>query len=288
MRRGPRLAMAKLSSRKRAARSAVRLSGFRQRQAAHYEALVSVALHALARMPDCADTEALHDLRVSLRSQRVLLTLFPRSSKVAEVRARLGAAATLTNQVRDLEVAQALAQSWLKETGAGQEVVAALADQLVAARSQLLEQLHLQHLDEVLEDAESAWLGALLNKRRPALQGRARRRARRLAKKLLAKAAELDRQPVLENWHQVRLAGKRLRYWSEGVAELLTHRQRRRLKALRDLQQSLGSLHDLELFEQRFGESLTMPAEWLQCFEAERERVRHEAASTLGALRACW
>lgn len=264
------------------------ISGFTVRQVQRYEALVQIALNALMRMPPGSDPEAMHDLRVSLRSQRVLLALFPRCAKVSEVRQRLGTAAVLTGQVRDLEAALARAESYLNETETGQEVVEAWRNEFVERQEALLDHLHSAHLDDTLEDAESAWSATILPKRRKALQARTRKKACRLGRKLLLQAAEVDQEPSLERWLQVRLTGERLRYWVEEFAELLTRRQRRRLKLLRCLQQALCMLHDLDMFEERFNSAVPMPEEWYKLLALEQDKARHEASSMLAELRIYW
>lgn len=267
--------------------SGKRSGNFKIRQARHYQALVEVAFHALLRMTTGRDPEAVHDLRVSLRSQRVLLALFPHSKKINEARKRLGQAAALTGHVRDLEVALALAESLEAESGQGKKLVQAMAAELAKCQTELLQQLHAADLDDGLEEAESAWLSAILRRRRKVLQCRTRDQARKLGKTLGSQAKRLDQSPTLEQWHNVRLAGKRLRYWVEGFSELLTHKQRRRVQWLRALQQSLGSLHDLEMFEERFKDK-SMPPKWRKLFDAQQELVRHRASSSLAELRANW
>lgn len=265
-----------------------RVPAFGVRQVQHYEALVQIALHALARMPPGNDPEAVHDLRVSLRCQRVLLALFPRSSKIKEVRQRLGTAAVLSTQVRDLEAAVARAQAYRQETGEGEPLLQAWQAEWEQLQSQLLSNLHRSHLDDTLEDAESAWTSTILCKRRKALQARARKKARQLGRKLLTWVDEVNREPSLEHWHLVHLAGERLRDWVEGFAELLTHRQRRRLKLLRCLQQALGNLHDVETFKERLSTAAPMPEGWQKPLILEQDKARHEASSMLAELRIYW
>lgn len=260
---------------------------FEIHQANHYQALVEIAIHALLRMSAGHDPEAVHDLRVSLRTQRVLLGLFPRNKKVVAARKQLGRAAKLTCQVRDSEVAQALAESLEKQSGVGKKLVAAWQAELAESQNQLLDKLHAVELDDALEDAEAVWLKALLRKKRKVLKDRARRHARKLGKALRAEADALDQAPTQERWQQVHLRVTRLRYWVEGFAELLTHRQRLRLQMLRALQLSLSGLHDLEMFDERFKDK-PMPAKWKELFAEQQELARHRASSELAELRANW
>jgi len=51
---------------------------FARELSTHFSALASKASKALVRMADDGDSEALHDLRVNLRSLRVLQGLHPR------------------------------------------------------------------------------------------------------------------------------------------------------------------------------------------------------------------
>jgi len=265
-----------------------RSRGFKLRQANHYQALVEIALHALLRMRAGHDPEAMHDLRVSLRTQRVLLALFPRSQKISRARKRLGRPAKLAAQARDLEVALGLAESFAAASGQGQKLVEALCAERTQCQDALLEKLHAADLENVLERAESAWLAAVLNKPRRVLQKRARRRVRKLGKALLFTSQKLDQTPTLEQWRQVRLACKRLRYWVEDYSELMTHRQRRRLQLLRALLQSLMALHDLELFEQNVLDGKVMPVRWKKLLAERQALALHHASSALAELRVNW
>ncbi|AXK40585.1 CHAD domain-containing protein [Crenobacter cavernae] len=252
----------------------------RARLAQHYEALVEMAFHAMARLNADADPEALHDLRVSLRSQRVLLVAFRGRASVAEASGRLAEAARLSNAVRDLEVSLVWADSLLAETGVGAEARQSLAEQLAGARAELMAGLQHARLDEALVDAELAWFKALNRIRRKALLQRVRRRALRLSTRMNKACLALPKEgAALSDWHPVRLLGKRLRYWVEGFSECLPRGQRRLAKPLRFLQLSLGNLQDLAVLQGRLAEGDAPPAEWLTAIG------RHQAKSECAAVK---
>jgi len=254
----------------------------------HFSELSDNAAQALVRLVDSDDPEALHDLRISLRSQRVLLGLFPRSRVLRKQREQLGGAAKLTGSDRDLEVALGLAESLRTETETGEKQVLFLANKLTASREKLLVRLQEIRLPEILSQVERNWGKKLRNKRKSVLQSVARAQMRKLEKRVLIAAADLLVTSPVTDWHALRLQVKRLRYWGEGFASVLTEKQCRRLPALIQLQQSLGVLHDYYLLENQFQQELMLPEQWQQKLGKWQQHALTDAASMLQHLKMTW
>ncbi len=261
---------------------------FAQELSAHFSALASKASQALVRMADGRDSEALHDLRVNLRSLRVLQGLHSRSHIMREQRKQLGIAAALTGQDRDGEVRLALAESLHAETGCGAEIVSLLADNLIALRQHLLPDLHATSLAETLSQVSSIWDRKTRHKRKSVLQSAARLKSRQLEKRFLKAAADLQLSSPIADWHSFRLQVKQLRYWGQGFAAVLTQRQNRRLPILIELQQSLGLVHDIALFEEQWPQELTLPKRWQKRLKKQQQHALEDAAGVLQQLKRVW
>ena len=261
---------------------------FARELSTHFSALASKASQALVRMADINDNEALHDLRVNLRSLRVLQGLYPRSRVMQEQRKQLGIAATLTGQDRDQEVRFILAKSLLTKTGDGADIVILLAEKLVASRQHLLPDLHATPLAETLSQVSSVWDRKTRHKCKRVLQSAARRKSRQLEKRFLKAAADLQLNSPIAEWHALRLQVKQLRYWGLGFAAVLTKRQNRRLPILIELQQSLGLVHDIALFEEQWLQELSLPKRWQKRLKKQQQHALEDAAGVLQQLKRVW
>nr|WP_246358858.1 CHAD domain-containing protein [Tolumonas osonensis] len=261
---------------------------FSQELSAHFSELSDNASRALERLADSDDPEALHDLRISLRSQRVLLGLFPRCRTLRKQRDHLGMAARLTGLDRDLEVAIGLAESLVNETKTGEQQLSFLTDKLSVSRKKLLTGLQDVRLPLVLSQVDRDWSKKLSNKRKSVLQSAARAQNRKFEKRVLITAADLQMTSPVADWHLLRLQVKRLRYWGEGFASVLTENQCRRIPALIALQQRLGLLHDFCLFESQFQQELILPEPWQQRLEKWQQNALADAAGMLQHLKMRW
>nr|WP_321269451.1 CHAD domain-containing protein [uncultured Tolumonas sp.] len=261
---------------------------FARELSTHFAVLASKASKALVRMADDGDSEALHDLRVNLRSLRVLQGLYPRCHIMREQKKQLGIAAALTGQDRDREVRLALAESLSAKTGCGAEIVSLLADNLLALRQHLLPDLHATALAETLSQVSSIWDRKTRHKRKRVLQSAARQKSRQLEKRFLKAAADLKLSSPIAEWHSLRLQVKQLRYWGQGFVAVLTKRQNCRLSVLTELQQSLGLLHDIALFEEQWPQELILPKQWQKCLKKRQQRALKDAASVLQHLKKIW
>ena len=261
---------------------------FARELSTHFAALASKASKALVRMADDGDSEALHDLRVNLRSLRVLQGLHPRCHIMREQRKQLGIAAALTGQDRDREVRLALAESLHAKTGYGAEIVSLLADNLLTLRQHLLPDLHATALAETLSQVSSVWDRKTRHKRKSVLQSAARLKSRQLEKRFLKAAADIQLSSPIAEWHALRLQVKQLRYWGQGFAAVLTKRQNRRLSVLIKLQQSLGLLHDIALFEEQWPQELVLPKRWQKRLNKRQQHALKDAADVLQQLKKIW
>ncbi|MDD2342844.1 MAG: CHAD domain-containing protein [Tolumonas sp.] len=261
---------------------------FARELSTHFAVLASKASQALVRMNDDGDSEALHDLRVNLRSLRVLQGLYPRCHIMREQKKQLGIAAALTGQDRDREVRLALAESLHAETGCGAEIVSLLADNLLALRQHLLPDLHATALAETLSQVSSVWDRKTRHKRKSVLQSAARQKSRQLEKRFLKAAADLKLSSPIADWHSLRLQVKQLRYWGQGFVAVLTKRQNRRLPVLTELQQSLGLLHDIALFEEQWPQELILPKQWQKRLKKRQQRALKDASGVLRQLKKIW
>ncbi len=261
---------------------------FARELSTHFSALASKASQALVRMADDGDTEALHDLRVNLRSLRVLQGLYPRCHIMREQKKQLGIAAALTGQDRDREVCLALAESLYAKTGCGAEIVSLLADNLLVLRQHLLPDLQATTLAETLLQVSVVWDRKTRHKRKSVLQSAARQKSRQLEKRFLKAAADLKLSSPIADWHALRLQVKQLRYWGKGFAAVLTKRQNHRLPVLTELQQSLGLLHDIALFEEQWPQELILPKQWQKRLKKRQQHALKDAAGVLQHLKHIW
>jgi len=224
--------------------------------------MLEIHLHCCAgRLADSADGEALHDLRINLRTLRSLLRPL-RGLPAIDVLEKAGTdLGKLTNPIRELQVLVAE----LEELG---------MDSVAAEYSQALE-LALQHLRvcaelpnlfEVLRNFPQIWR---LSAREGCLRGLRRRIRKQFKHDLRSIPKHLDNSEA--DLHALRLKVKRLRYCSQTYPDL-TPLGRRQLKLLRKIQQSLGDWNDCQY--------------WLECSAAD-ERLAPLRSEWIGRGQAC-
>lgn len=201
------------------------------------------------------DPEELHDMRVATRRMRAALDLFSEvlPARATNVRAELGWVADALGRVRDLDVQlERIEQSAASPTSPQtSSALKELAELLTHRRSEARAAL-LACLDSARYDRLVASFAAMLRRgplRRPAPANapavlaapdlvRARHRA-------VAKAAKAARRSGnLDDFHKLRIRGKRLRYAVEFVSELYGSHARRYVRAVVELQDVLGSMQD--------------------------------------------
>ena len=256
------------------------------------EAVRRVALRELERAESAraalvagGDPEALHDFRVALRRLRSLLRAFreeagePLGKKLRRQLARLAAD---TNPGRDAEVAVA----WVVELGAEPRPVEKRGLEWLRARLEKRRDEAYRKVEEeiVAEFGElAARLGERLSRYRvelrldgepappPRYAAALADEVERHAFELVAALAKVASVADEREGHRARIEAKRLRYLLEPAATLLDG-AKATIERLKDLQDRLGELHDLQLLAVEIAQAVA---------EAESERARRVAQAAL-------
>jgi len=228
---------------------------------AHARKLIRRTGRAYRRLGDGDDPEALHDFRVGLRRLRTLLRAYrPFQAAGRKAERRLKDLAGRTNRARDVEVALA----WLdarREGLAPHEGVGAarLAARLAAERD--------RDGNGDGPEAAAGWsaLSRDLTQRLardpdgaqppPPFAATAAACLREHAGRLREQLAEVREIADQEAAHRARIAAKRLRYLLEPLAGSVDG-VNAATRALASLQDTLGTLHDLEVLIGHLGDAL--------------------------------
>ncbi len=281
----------------------------------HVRAALDLRLRALlahdAGTRAGADSEDLHQMRVSVRRMRATLKAAGPLLDTAwadELRAELGWLGRALGPVRDLDVLllrlrAEVAALPVDEREAGGVLVAALEAERAGARADLLAALDAPRYPALLErlaDAVRAPLPAPSAARgRPALVDLVRAEARKM-RRAVERAGPTPPDAVL---HELRIRGKRVRYTGELVEPALRGTKERRsvrrlLAATAELQEVLGDHQDACVAEQRIRELLDGLADLggggyddaHVVFVAGRlvERERHRAEARRAVWWAAW
>lgn len=247
-------------------------------------ALLAHVRDARDRLDDLRDKEALHDFRVALRRLRSWLRAFRPAladSVTPTIERRLKRIAKATGSSRDLEVHVA----WVSESRRS------LSDGSRAGATWLLRRLRQgkreadaefrsvidRKFDRAASDAEDALLryeASVVDEGERFAAVAAEMievQAEALANAVARVAGQGDRAEA----HATRIAAKRLRYLLEGVHDAAPT-VRELIDELKALQDTLGELHDAQLFG---GELATMIAELLADEEGTANRRRARDAS---------
>ncbi len=200
------------------------------------------------------DPEELHDMRVATRRMRAALALFAEAlpARAAHVRVELGWLADCLGAVRDLDVQLERLAEWMTEVppddaAALTDLAALLHRHRDVARDHLLTALE-SHRYERLVNGFATMLRQgpsrrLAGARAPAVLVvpdllRSRHRAVVKAAKRAARSGAPD------DFHKLRIRGKRLRYALEFVAPLYPGQTPRYVKRVVALQDALGLMQD--------------------------------------------
>lgn len=213
------------------------------------------------------DPEELHDMRVATRRMRAALDMFSEAlpARARFVRDELGWLADALGAVRDLDVQLERVQQWGKDVS--EQDRAALAD----LASLLTRQRHdaRRHL---LACVESARYERLVSSFTAMLrQGPSRRSAAarapavvvapdliRMRHRAMTKAARRARKHgAPDDFHRLRIRGKRLRYALEFVADVYRGQTTKYVRDLVQLQDTLGLMQDARVAAERL-HSLTV------------------------------
>ena len=248
------------------------------------------AREAAARLLAANDPEALHDLRVALRRLRSLIRFFEdelSESLHRRVQKRIRAIARATGEARDAEVqlawieAQLSRHDWTERAGA-RWWAAALSQRKESAYEELKDTL-VPELGKLLPKLEID-LGHFREERSLVGDRPRARFGERVARHLRAETAKLatalmsvrtiDDESIA---HEARIHGKRIRYLVEPLKGQLEEAADS-ARALRALQEKLGSLNDLAVRTKALGEAMEA-----QALDRAR-RLAHAATSKEGEL----
>ncbi len=210
--------------------------------------------------------EQIHQMRVAARRLRVALPLLARKPRGKRVRRALEVLRELTRAgggSRDLDVSLALFEERLREAEGATPERKALRRSLAGAQSRSRTQMAEAMLDLEIASLRRD-LGAIQAKGSAPVFTVFLRLRKQAEKAHLALVTELD--AIGERFdapglHQVRIGCRQLRYTAE-VLDTLRDQQSEAPSALRELQESLGRLHDAHVL-----------ACWL-AYEAEKAQAR--------------
>jgi CHAD domain-containing protein len=221
--------------------------------------LAMLAHEAGTRLGD--DPEDLHDMRVATRRMRAALALFADAlpARARHLRDELGWLAQALGAVRDLDVQLQRVAQWTEEVS--EEDRAALGDllrmldhQRQDARRRLLAALETKRYERLVSDFTN-----LLRQGPPPRSAPANAPALVVVPELLrarhravAKAAkQAGRTGAAEDFHRLRIRGKRLRYALEFVNELYGSPTRKYVSQLVRMQDTLGLMQDARVAADR-------------------------------------
>lgn len=222
------------------------------------ELLIRQRLRALEKnLPAAArgNMNALHQARVASRRIREALPLLATGGRVRQLERQVRKITQALGPVRELDVALQILDEMERSGEASRSAVARLR-QTVARERQLLQvdmkrRLEDCDLDKLRKRALGAArkCGALTRppRRDPKRLARAQQRAARRAVRLRAAIESATSIYLPDRLHEVRIAVKKLRYALELVRELRGSRATTRLRTLKQVQDLLGRMHDLEV-----------------------------------------
>ncbi|MEX3932280.1 CHAD domain-containing protein [Paraburkholderia phymatum] len=257
----------------------------------HYATpLIDRALACAATLRANPDAEVLHDLRVSLRRLRSLLWAYrPLLDDTfdAQQRALFKFFASAAGKTRDWDILIGLLEETADTQGQPHEALeAARAKALDASRETLAHANVKSALRDALKDANRKLNTA--HERTP-LPKFARKRltsAQRSMEKRMKRASHAKRSDYA-SYHEVRKAGKKLRYLIEFFEPVLKKKQVKSVSSLKKLQKRFGELNDVIASEQLLRENPSvfsdeaLSARALDSLAKERKRRMRAAARLL-------
>jgi CHAD domain-containing protein len=252
--------------------------------------LVDEALEHAASIHHDPAPETLHQLRVALRRLRSLWWAYrPLLDKAENTRQRAlyRYLADAAGRTRDWDILLEL----LATDRAGVDAVpVSLRDAREAALATSRETLINADIKTLLHDALASTAKELNTApERHALRGFARKRVRAAEKSLRRRMRTASRAKLsdYDAFHEVRKAGKKVRYLVEFFEPLLDADQDRTLKRLKKIQQRFGELNDVIASEALLREHIDLLAETgesddaLQFLKKQRKRRLRAAAGLL-------
>jgi CHAD domain-containing protein len=239
------------------------------------------------------DPEDVHDMRVAVRRLRTALkTAKPMLDQawVDELRAELGWLADSLAPVRDLDVLieyldQEIATLDAGDAVTGQHLLSPLRERRRSAEEKLKQTLDSDRYLDLLDRIEAA--SQTLPTCRADLDFD--KRARKQYRKLTRQVASLGDEPSAAALHQTRIRAKRVRYATELAAGNDNGHRKALSKALKTLQDTLGTHHDA-VFAERELRSLTrlVPPETALVIGRLVERQHHRRTAARAAFRSDW
>jgi CHAD domain-containing protein len=221
------------------------------------EQMIRLRLSALAReLPSASsgDVNAIHQARVATRRVRAALPIVTRGSRRRKLKRSFTRLTRALGGVRELDVAILTLDELKSDPSLPKEGLEQLRAILQEERQRFYTEMNaiLQHVD--LDRLQRRTLVAV---ERAAQRDSEQSDLKRL-KSVVRRAGKraLDLQAAIENagniyladrLHQVRIAVKKLRYVLEVARELSRSRASARIRLLKNVQDLLGRMHDLEV-----------------------------------------
>ena len=209
-----------------------------------------------------ADIEFIHRMRVATRRLRATIPLFvgclpthKTKNWVKEIRritGALGEARDADVQIEHLAQHRANLVSSLERSGVDRLLLrlrqkrAALQPSLVEALDHLAKENTLPEMRAMLEPKAACPEGTLINT--PALYTHAMHAVTGCLDALVAFDAIVPDPARVTELHAMRIAAKRLRYTMETFAALYPNELKKWLKVVRDTQETLGTIHDCDVW----------------------------------------
>jgi CHAD domain-containing protein len=252
--------------------------------------LIDDAISRAARLESDQDAEGLHKLRVSLRRLRTLLWAYrPLLNRDFDdkQRALLKFLANAAGQTRDWDiVTQLLCDLCGSERAPLDDLHAARGKAMDTSRETLARADVKPALRNTLKEVNSKLNTA---HERTALSKFTRRRvaaAKRSLRKRVRRAGQASRKDYA-SFHDVRKAGKKVRYLLEFFGPTLPKKQRKGVRKLKEIQKQFGGLNDVVASERIVKANLTVFSDrssaerGLRALGKERDRRMKEAAKLL-------
>ncbi len=196
------------------------------------------------------DVESLHKARVASRRLREVLPVVPGKAGRGKLRRRIRRITRQLGPVRELDVSQTLLDELRDRRVVTDDALGPLRKALAAERQlrwdELRDRLSGTNLESLRRQAQQAEDRASARPRRQ-LVVRAWSRAGKRAVTLRATIASAGGLYLPDRLHDVRIAAKKLRYALELVQSVGQVQQAARLKTLRQTQDLLGRMHDVEV-----------------------------------------
>lgn len=212
-------------------------------------------------------TQAVHEMRVAARHLEVLLRMFRGfgPSWAVGARPRVRGLIKRLGAVRDCDVQLAYLGTLLtsladEERKAFEPMRERLATQHAQARTRLLRALDSPAIRHWVQDWERhlhAGAAGSPRAQRATTAEIARALVRDAARTLRKRARRIDKDSAPDDYHEVRIRAKRLRYTLDAFAELYGEAAQSYTKALGRLQTVLGEYNDASVREKRFTELVT-------------------------------